>query len=165
MRKSVYFDAFDGPGWPSPSQLLPYFLGPRERRRIFARRNGCWGLSAEGVDGTAHLPRNKGRIDLNLTILGNFNHGILLHYHKTGGARGEFYYSKGDLSRLKEWVKTMHGDLMPVGLYIPFESAWKAVKEFMERDGALPNSIEWIAGEDIPDDAFPDPYLYRLAQS
>jgi hypothetical protein len=81
-----------------------------------------------------------------------------LHYHKTGGARGEFYYSKGDLSRLKERVKTMHGDLMPLGLYIPFESAWKAVKEFIERDGALPNSIEWIAGEDIPDDAFPDPY-------
>lgn len=41
MRKSVYFDAFDGPGWPSPSQLQPYFLGPRERRWIFARRNDC----------------------------------------------------------------------------------------------------------------------------
>jgi hypothetical protein len=163
MRKSVYFDALDGPGWPPPSQLQHYFLGPR--RWIFARRNDCWGLSAEGVDGTEHLPRSEGRVDLNLTVLGNFDHGILLHYHKFGGARGEFYYSKGDLSRLKEWVETMHGDLMPVGLYIPFESAWRAVKEFMEKDGALPKNIEWIAGEDIPDEAFPDPYLHRLAQS
>ena len=55
-------------------------------------------------------------------------------------------------------MKTAHGDKMPIGLFIPFETAWKAVKEFMECDGALPKSIEWIAGGDIPDDAFPPPW-------
>jgi hypothetical protein len=59
----------------------------------------------------------------------------------------------------------MHGDLMPIGLYVPFERAWAAVKEFMEMDGALPKSIAWIGEDDIPDDAFPDPYLHRLSQS
>jgi hypothetical protein len=29
----------------------------------------------------------------------------------------------------------------------------------METDGALPKNIEWIAAADIPEDAFPDPYL------
>jgi hypothetical protein len=29
--------------------------------------------------------------------------------------------------------------------------------EFMETDGALPKSIDWIAGRDIPNDAFPEP--------
>jgi hypothetical protein len=46
---------------------------------------------------------------------------------------------------------------MPIGLFIPFEEAWKAVKEFMERDGALPRSIAWISSKDIPEEAFPDP--------
>jgi len=44
---------------------------------------------------------------------------------------------------------------MPIGLFIPFERAWLAVKEFLQTDGAL--SITWIAGDDLPADAFPDP--------
>jgi hypothetical protein len=84
---------------------------------------------------------------------------LLLHYRKWGGGHKDTYYSKGDLSRLKAWVWTVHGDLMPMGLFIPFERAWLAVKEFMETDGALPKSINWIAEADIPDEAFPDPYL------
>ena len=46
---------------------------------------------------------------------------------------------------------------MPVGLFIPFAEAWKAVKEFMETEGQLPTSIEWIKGEDLPEGTFPDP--------
>jgi hypothetical protein len=57
----------------------------------------------------------------------------------------------------------VHGDIMPIGLFIPFENAWTAVKEFMERDGAFPESIAWVAANDLPDDAFPDPYLHRTA--
>ena len=90
-------------------------------------------------------------------MLGNLDHGVLLHYRKGGGDYGDSFYSKGDLTRLREWVKTAHDDLFPVGLYIPFETAWKAVKEFIETDGQLPRSIEWVAGNDLPADAFPDP--------
>jgi len=46
---------------------------------------------------------------------------------------------------------------MPVGLYVPFEAAWHAVKEFIETDGALPKSIAWISDDDLPNDTFPDP--------
>ena len=45
-----------------------------------------------------------------------------------------------------------------VGLFIPFEKAWPAVKEFMETDGLrLPTSIEWVANQDLPANSFPDP--------
>jgi len=46
---------------------------------------------------------------------------------------------------------------MPIGLYVPFEAAWKAVKEFIETGGAFPQSIEWIANNDLPLNSFPDP--------
>jgi Immunity protein Imm1 len=158
MRKRTYFHKFKGWGWPSPNELEHYFLSASGRRQAFdTTGNDCWGLSAEGIDGTEHLPAIDGRIDIRLTILGNLDHGVLLHYDKPAVEGSGLYYSKGDLKRLWEWTRTNHGDLMPVGLFIPFESAWSAVKEFIETDGALPQSIGWIADHDIPPDAFPDP--------
>ena len=157
MRKESYFDQFIGAGWPKPTELKRHFFGPQERDWMFATGNDCWGLNAEGVDGTDHLEEGKGRIDLRLTMVGNPFHGVLLHYWKFGGGHSRVYYSKGDLRRLREWVETKDGDLRSVGLFVPFETAWEAVKEFIERDGALPESIEWIAGDDVPAYAFRDP--------
>ena len=39
----------------------------------------------------------------------------------------------------------------------PRRLAWKAVKEFLENEGALPKSIEWIANSDLPPNTFPEP--------
>jgi hypothetical protein len=82
---------------------------------------------------------------------------VLLIWTKWGGGYKENYSSKGDLERLGERVQTLHGDLLPVGLFVPFPTAWKAVKEFLETDGALPKSIEWIADKDLPPNTFHDP--------
>jgi hypothetical protein len=65
------------------------------------------------------------------------------------GCRGD------DLSRLGEFVESLHETQLSVGLFIPFPAAWKAVKEFMETDGELPTSIEWIATRDFPPGTFP----------
>jgi hypothetical protein len=83
--------------------------------------------------------------------------GVLLYYTKTGGGYCEHFTWKGDMRRLKEWVRTLRGDLRPIGLFVPFPTAWKAVKEFMETDGQLPKSIEWVANSDLPPNTFPDP--------
>lgn len=158
MKKRVYFDVFDGPGWPTSGELKPYFLGSPGRRSSFEPSesgNDCWGLTVEGVKGTEHLSEGNGRIDVRLTMLGNVNHGVLLYYRRWGGGYHDSYYSKGNLTRLQEWVETKDGDLMPVGLYVPSKIAWQAVKEFMEKDGELPNSIMWVADSDIPAGAFP----------
>jgi hypothetical protein len=63
--------------------------------------------------------------------------------------------SRGDLTRLGEFVRTLHDDRLSVGLFIPFEQAWNAVKEFIETDGALPTCIAWIASRDLPPETFP----------
>jgi hypothetical protein len=98
----------------------------------------------EGLEGTEHLPKWKGRLDIELDIIGNAEHGVLL-FHRIVGRTGTGYYSIADRGKLREWLETKHGDLRPIGLFIPFEAAWKAVKEFMETDGELPRSIPWIA--------------------
>jgi len=45
---------------------------------------------------------------------------------KYGGGTDESYYSRGNLKRLREWVATVDGDLLTVGLFIPFEAAWES---------------------------------------
>ncbi|MPZ41291.1 MAG: hypothetical protein GEU95_25245 [Rhizobiales bacterium] len=156
MKKHAYFDSYDGPGWPDPTWLAPYFLTDAGRRRAFDYDNDSWGLGIDGLNGTEHLQQYRGRIDIRLRIFGNVNHGVLL-CHQKFGPDGIDYYSIGDRGRLHEWVETMHGDLQPIGLFIPFEGAWKAVKEFMETDGTLPKSIKWIAVSDLPPGTFPGP--------
>ncbi len=83
--------------------------------------------------------------------------GVLLFYNKFGGGYEDAYVSKGDMSRLKEWVRNLHNDPLPVGLFIPFHKAYEALTEFIETDGQLPKSIEWMASNDLPPDTFPDP--------
>ena len=156
MERTTHFLTHPRRGWPESAWLAPYFLTSHGRHRAFGENNDSWGLGLEGIEGTEHLPPFKGRIDIDLTIMGQPDLGVLLCYQRFGAGRGAFY-SKGDLSRLREWVRTMHGDLMPIGLYVSFEIAWKAIKEFMDTDGALPKSIRWVANRDLPADAFPDP--------
>jgi hypothetical protein len=147
MRKDSNFEEFHGPGWPEPRQLERYFLGPPEQRWPIEDSGDCYGFNALGVEGTEHLPEGKGRIDIRLTLAGNRYHGVLFYYRKYGGGNAISLYSKGNLKRLREWVETIDGDKLSVGLFIPLETAWKALKEFLERDGALPECIEWIPSD------------------
>lgn len=157
MNKRSYFDTFHGAGWPTLSQLAPYFLSPPGQRWNFGGGNDGASLKVTGADGTDHLGANKGRIDVGLQMWGNPELGVLLIYTKRGGGVDEAYSSKGNLSRLREWIRTAHEDRMPVGLFIPFAMAWKAVKEFIETDGKRSSSIEWVANRDLPENTFPDP--------
>jgi hypothetical protein len=73
-----------------------------------------------------------------------------MSYCRYGGGRAYGRHSKGDMRRLREWVKNAYDDVVPISLFIPFEKAWPAVKEFIETDGTLPKSIEWIGDRDLP---------------
>jgi hypothetical protein len=44
----------------------------------------------------------------------------------------------------------LQGDPYSLGLFIPFEQAFNAVKEFIESDGELPTGIGWVSGKDLP---------------
>jgi hypothetical protein len=157
MRKRTYFLDFADEGWPDLKLLEPYFLTASGRKQLIRNGNDSWGIKVHGVDGTENEKPYYGRIDIDLTIQVNPQLGVLLCYLKTGDGRGASYYSKGDMSRLHEWVRSTHDDRLPVGLFIPWEKAWLAVKEFIERDAALPTSIEWVAAKDLPPNTFPAP--------
>ena len=54
-------------------------------------------------------------------------------------------------------VKATQVSRMPMGLFIPFEQALKAVVEFIQTNGARPKCIEWIAPSELPEGSFPEP--------
>jgi hypothetical protein len=156
MIREAYFDRFTGPGWPTLSFLAPYFVPrPKGRGWFDDTGNDSANLKVLGVDGTEHLPYARGRLDISLSMWGNSTIGALLIYYKLGAA--DNYLSAGDMSRIREWVRSTHDTPLPVGLFIPFDQAWLAVKEFMETDGQLPASIAWVKGRDLPEGTFPDP--------
>jgi hypothetical protein len=157
MRKETYFDSRWIDGWPEPRELESYFLSPPGERWFHTAGNDTAVLSAEGVGGTDKLLAGRGRTDIRLEMYGIPDLGVLLLYQKYGGGHRMYFTSKGDLRRLKEWVRSLHSTPLPVGLFVPFESAYRAVKEFIETDGQLPKSIEWIANKDLPPGTFPDP--------
>jgi len=165
MRKTVYFASRHASGWPAPSELERYFLAPAGQRWFFETGNDSAGLRAEGADGTENLEEGNGRIDIHLEMWGHPKLGVLLIYSKWGGGVKEMCSSKGDLTRLRQRVRSKQGTLLPVGLFLPHGTAWKAVKEFMETDGELPTSIEWISNRDLPRDTFPDRSDARAASS
>jgi hypothetical protein len=158
MKKNTYFDSFPQTGWPSIRELQPFFLAPRGKEWSFEGGNDSWGLDAQGLDGTEHLPRAEG-VHVHLYMIGNPDHGVHLVYDKWDGRTKSRYRfnSEGDLGRLYEYVESLHETRYPIGLFVSFAAAWNAVKEFVETDGELPKSIKWIADKDLPPDVFPDP--------
>lgn len=156
MRKQAFFDVYEGPFWPEPSQIERYFIPSAGESRPYAGRQEGWSLLAEGLYGTEHLTPKTGRVDVDLYMVRNLQHGVAFSYSKWDGrtkTKDEFS-SKGDLTRLREWVPTHQGGRVPVGLFVPFPAAWAAVKEFLSTGGERPRSIQWIDDGELPADSF-----------
>lgn len=157
MFKHIYFTGWEGDFWPNPDELRPYFL-ERSGARWIEGGNDSWAIYVRGLEGTESLPFGRGRKDIVLRMWGAPDLGVLLVYHKMGPSEfRDAWTSKGDLSRLRKFIESRHGTPLPVGLFIPFDKAWLAVKEFMETEGALPKCIEWVRNADLPENTFPDP--------
>jgi hypothetical protein len=63
------------------------------------------------------------------------------------------FSSKGDMTRIREWVRSTHNDPLPVGLFIPFAPAYQAVKEFI-----AVNCPRASNGQGLPPNTFPEPW-------
>lgn len=155
MKKRIYFDILDDDRWPSPEELRRILDG---RNWSYDGGNDSWGLSVYGLYGTDGLPPDNA-VNVDLSMIGNPRLGVTLQFRLWDGRiqSAQTYYCKGDTHRLQEFVRSLHGTLLSVGLFIPFPLAWKAIIEFIETDGELPKSIEWIEGHDLPASVFPDP--------
>lgn len=162
MRKRVHFDKFLGNGWPDLKELQPYFLAPAGQQWFSTGGNDSASLRLEGVDDTEHLQPGEGRVVIDLMMSGDPRFGVLLIYSKLGGPDSFAFTSKGDGALKGRYTQTRHSDLMPLWHYIPFEEAWKAVQEFVQTDGALPKSIEWISNKNLDEDTFPVPHDERF---
>jgi len=68
------------------------------------------------------LDPNDGRIDVDLDMWGHPDLGVLLIHSKWGGGVKEMSSSKGDLTRLREWVRSKHGTLLPAGFIHPSQN-------------------------------------------
>lgn len=154
MQKKSYFASEHRNFWPPLEQLKPYFIPISGPPGFTVGGNDTGGFRLEGVDGTENFEPGKGRIDISLQLTGHPNYGVFLFYRKT---RGPMYSSKGDLTKMKTYVRTEHYDLLTQAFFIPFDQAWLAVKEFIETDGQLPKSIEWVNMKDVEGEPFPDP--------
>jgi hypothetical protein len=163
MRKTGYFASKLIRDWPKPDEIEDYFLAPAGERWFFETGNDGASFTLEGVDGTEHLPAYRGRIDIELMMWAHPTLGVLLNWSKWGGSHKQMYISKGDMTRMRDYVRAEHGTPLSVAFFIPFEKAWAAVKEFLESDGALPTSIEWVANNTLPRNTFPDQRSFKLS--
>lgn len=160
MIKYAYFHTFRDESWPAQEFLKPYFKNPPHDAISWFPNSGndSGVIRLEGLDATEHLPWGRGRKDIELTMWGRPELGVLMQYARYGGGvPRQDWFSKGDMSRIREWVRSLHSTPLPVGLFIPFDRAWLAVKEFMETEGQMPTSIEWVNSTELPENTFPDP--------
>jgi mRNA-degrading endonuclease HigB of HigAB toxin-antitoxin module len=159
MRKTAYFNSVPRNDWPSPEEIKHFFL-PSEGRAWFSTGgNDGASFRIEGLYGTGTRTPKDGRVDAVLYMTGHPDYGAILSYQFWDGRKltKTDYSSKGDLTRLNEYVTSLDGTKLPLGLFVPFTAAWVAVKEFLETDGELPKSIEWVRDSDLSSDAFPVP--------
>jgi len=158
MKKHSYFASRFRDGWPSPEEIAPLFFAAPGKRWFFETGNDSAGLTVEGIEGTSHFePADPGRVAVHLDIWAHPELGVQLTWRKWGGGHKETYHSRGDLLRLGEHVRSLHDTLLPVGLFIPWEQAWEAVRDFIETDGQRPESVAWIEESKLPAGTFPSP--------
>ena len=159
MRKESSFDEHWGDGWPDLANIQACMLDPARRAEFFTKGNDGGSFSAKGLYGTEDLPVRNGRVTAILFLHMNPQHGATLTYTRWDGRiqKKDSYSSKGDLNRLARFVRSFHGMPLSLGLFIPFDDAWSAIKEFIETEGELPKAIEWVADRDLPPGTFPDP--------
>jgi len=130
---------------------------PEKLAQLFAKGSDGGCFSIEWIYDKKNSAPQSELVGATLYMHMNPDHGIKLQYSKWDGRIGEkrTYHSKGDLTRLKQFVRSFHRTPLSIGLFVPFEIGRRAVKEFLETDGELPRSIDWVSEDDLPSEVFP----------
>ncbi|RDV02153.1 hypothetical protein [Undibacter mobilis] len=159
MLKEGFFDEHWGAGWPNLREIEACMLDPVRREAYFKAGRDGGSFFAKGLHGTEGLTPESGRISSALYLSLSPGLGASLQYNRWDVRQQKLlvFVSRGDLSRLGEFVRSFHGTPLSVGLFISFEDGFRAVKEFIETEGEQPTSIEWIDAETLPPETFPDP--------
>lgn len=153
----MYFNSKRSARWPHLDEIRQYFFPKSGEAWFSTGGNDSGGFTLDGVEGTEHLDHGRGRIGIDLNMIGHPKYGVQLNWARLGPPKRTDYYSLHDPARLNQYVNSLHGDPQPIGLYIPFAEAWMAVEDFLLHEGARSTRIAWIADRDLPPDAFPLP--------
>lgn len=155
MKRTSYFHDWCNEGWPDPAIIKPFF----SPGRWASGGNDSWGFDAIGSDGVQRAPYGKGPSYATLTMTAVPHLGVTLQYDRWTKSiqKRESFNSKGDLSQLLTFVRSLHDDQLSLGLFVSFDRAWMATKQFLESDGDLPKGITWIDARELPPEAFPLP--------
>ena len=113
MSKFCDFGEFRNSGWPEPRQLERYFFASSGKEWFQDPQNDGAVFALQGAYGSEHLTSGQGLINIHLQIWGKPNLGVLLVYSRLGGGYGDMFSSKGDMSRIREWVRSTHNDPLP----------------------------------------------------
>lgn len=155
MKKTSYFHDCPWEGWPDPIRIKPFFAPARWE----SGGNDSWSFRLIKSDGVEGAPWGNGPSYADLAMTGVPHLGVTLQYDRwTKSTRQrECYNSRGDLSKTLEFVRSLHDDQLSLGLFISFDEAWIAAKQFLESDGALPPGVPWVDSRELPPGTFPDP--------
>src|SRR5689334_23242447 len=105
--------------WPRPEEIEHHFLASPDQRWFFETGNDGSFFEATGVDGTGHLEDDdKRRRQITFWVTGHPTLGVVLIWTKWDGKELRSHYSKGDITQLRELVRDMHDNLLPVGLFV-----------------------------------------------
>jgi hypothetical protein len=159
VKKEASFDDHWGNGWPDIKAVRDCLSDPERLAQFFAkgRDGGCF--SIEWIYSPSSSPPQFDLVGATLYMHMNPDLGIKLQYSRWDGRTGEkkTYHSKGSLTRLKEFVPSFHGTPLSIGLFVSFDKGSKAVSEFLQKEGELPSSIDWVSDDDLPSEIFPRP--------
>ena len=162
MSKTAIFAGDVSEGWPEPQDIARYFLTPSGQRSFLETGDDSGLFTVDGIEGTDHLEDTScGRKEVNLWLTAHPAFGVMLQWSKWDGKQHQDYHSSGDLTRLREAIPSSHGSKCPLGLFVPLEDAWKAIKDFLENEGGRSNKIAWIESKDLPPDIFLWPKMAR----
>lgn len=142
-------------GFPPLSEIEHYFTDYSEEKWAYGGQSDG-SLRIYGAHGTWNSDPFKDRINVTLCVIDDPNFGMYLYYAKHGGGYGDHYFSVGDMSRLTEFTRSRHDDPLSLGLFVSPSVAWLAVQDFITTTGERSPRVNWISGDDLPPEAFPE---------
>jgi Immunity protein Imm1 len=164
-RTFINFGKFHGNQLPPLNELEQYFTLKRGYLWLDLPGVDTAGIEYLDVTGSGEESIEASRVDLALTLWGHPAYGVYLQYDRRAKNDRMTRCSVGS-GESGQWIRSRQGDLIPLGLCISFDNAWRAVKEFVETGGALPESVDWLAANKLAPNAFPDPnYVPRADET
>ncbi len=153
MRRFIFINGFEGPDWPPIATLEREFMDPTRREWAYWDGSGAAGgyMKISGIEGTEAQPDGRTRSGATISIRAHRQFGATLSHHwwDAKSATATTHLSLGDRSLLSQMTTLDDRQPYPIGLFIPFELAWLAFRDFIQEPTRVTSAVPWINGVDL----------------